>query len=50
MREGVWVGVVGWHPPYGLLRASIAAAYQAEGESRTEVFKLLMPLRDGGQV
>ena len=28
------------------LRASIAAAYQAEGEPRVEVFKVLMPLRD----
>lgn len=28
------------------LRASIAAAYQAEGEPRVEVYEVLMPLRD----
>ncbi len=28
------------------LRASIAKAYQAEGEPRIEVYKVIMPLRD----
>lgn len=28
------------------LRASIAEAYQAEGEPRIEVYKVIMPLRD----
>lgn len=28
------------------LRASIAAAYQAEGEPRVEVYRVMMPLRD----
>ena len=29
------------------LRATIAQAYQAKGEPRVEVYRVLMPLRDG---
>ena len=31
------------------LRATIAEAYQAEGEPRIEVYRVLMPLRDGAE-
>jgi len=31
------------------LRATIAEAYQAEGEPRVELYRILMPLRDGGR-
>ena len=52
-ESGEIAGLYLWESPEALaeyrdseLRASIAAAYQAEGEPRVEVYRVLMPLRE----
>jgi heme-degrading monooxygenase HmoA len=52
-ESGEIAGLYLWESPEALaeyrdseLRASIAAAYQAEGEPRVEVYRVMMPLRD----
>ena len=52
-ESGEIAGLYLWKSPEALaeyrdseLRATIAAAYQAEGDTRVEVYKVLMPLRD----
>jgi hypothetical protein len=52
-ESGEYGGLYLWESPEALaeyreseLRASIAAAYQAEGEPRVEVYRVVEPLRD----
>jgi heme-degrading monooxygenase HmoA len=51
--SGEYAGLYVWESPDALaefrdseLRASIAEAYQTEGEPRVEVYRVIMPLRD----
>lgn len=52
VESGEYAGLYLWESPDGLaeyreseLRATIAAAYQAQGEPRVEVYRVIMPLR-----
>jgi len=54
---GEFAGLYFWDKPESFtefreseLRATIAAAYQVEGEPRVEVFEVLTPLRPGAHV
>lgn len=53
VESGEFGGLYLWESPEALaeyrdseLRASIAAAYQVEGEPRVEVYRVVKPLRD----
>jgi len=52
-ESGEYAGLYLWSAPEALaeyreseLRATIAAAYQTQGEPRVEVYKMIKPLRD----